>query len=84
VQRLPALSRALALTGGLWVCWAQPPDAPEPLDEDFVRLAALDIGMVDNKRFHIDETWTALRLVRRSRPRPDKPEPRKQAPAAEA
>ena len=84
VERLPALSRAMALSGGLWVCWPQEKDAPARLDEDFIRQAALDIGLVDNKRLPIDETWTALRLVRRSRPRPERPEPRKRAPAAEA
>jgi hypothetical protein len=54
------------------------------LSEEFVRQAALDIGLVDNKICLIDQTWTGLRLVRRPRGRIDKPESRKQAPTAQA
>ena len=82
VARLPALSRAMALTGGIWICF--PEEARRPLDEEFVRTAALDIGMVDNKRTTFDSGWRGLRLVWRDRSRPDKPEPKKRAPAAEA
>ncbi|RYZ39491.1 MAG: DUF3052 family protein [Myxococcaceae bacterium] len=81
VQRLPALSRATTLNGGIWVCWATAEGPRTHLSEDFVRHAALDIGLVDNKICVIDETWTALRLVRRPRGKLDKPEGRKQAPA---
>jgi hypothetical protein len=81
VQRLPALARAMALTGGIWVCWPGGEGVKTSLSEDFVRHAALDIGLVDNKICTIDETWTGLRLVRRPRGRLDKPEGRKQAPA---
>lgn len=81
VQRLPALARAMALTGGIWVCWPGGEGIKTSLSEDFVRQAALDIGLVDNKICSIDETWTGLRLVRRPRGRLDKPEGRKQAPA---
>ncbi|MCP3058022.1 DUF3052 family protein [Myxococcus sp. K38C18041901] len=81
VQRLPALARAMALTGGIWVCWPGGEGVKTTLSEDFVRQAALDIGLVDNKICIIDSTWTGLRLVRRPRGRLDKPEGRKQAPA---
>jgi hypothetical protein len=81
VQRLPALARAMALTGGIWVCWPSGEGIKTSLSEDFVRHAALDIGLVDNKIATIDATWTGLRLVRRPRGRLDKPEGRKQAPA---
>lgn len=82
VQRLPALARAMALTGGIWVCWPSGEGIKTSLSEDFVRHAALDIGLVDNKIATIDATWTGLRLVRRPRGRLDKPESRgKQAPA---
>lgn len=84
VERLPALSRALALTGGLWVAWPNPARLRTDLSEDFVRQAALDLGLVDNKRADLDETWTALRLVRRPRGRLDKPEHRQHPSIAEA
>lgn len=81
VQRLPALSRATTLNGGIWVCWPAGEGVKTRMSEDFVRQAALDIGLVDNKICIIDETWTGLRLVRRPRGKLDKPEGRKQAPA---
>jgi hypothetical protein len=84
VQRLPALSRAMALTGGIWVCWPSGEGIKTSLSEDFIRQAALDIGLVDNKICIIDSTWTGLRLVRRPRGRLDKPENRKRAPTAQA
>jgi hypothetical protein len=81
VARLPALSRAMAVTGGIWVCW---PRAVETgLSEEFIRHAALDIGLVDNKIVPLDEGWTGLRLVWRPKGRLEKPESRK-LPAAEA
>ena len=84
VERLPALSRAMALTGGIWICWPKA-EGRAALSEDFIRLAALEIGLVDNKRCAIDDTWTGLRLVWRARgPRPEKPTAEKKAPAAEA
>ncbi len=84
VERLPALSRAMALTGGIWVCWPRS-EGRAALSEDFVRLAALDIGMVDDKRCAIDETWSGLRLVWRPRgPRPEKPARLRKATSAQA
>lgn len=82
VQRLPALSRAMALTGGIWVCWPSGEDIRSTVDEDFTRQAALDLGLVDNKICVIDETWTGLRLVHRPRTRLDKPD--EQRPVAQA
>ncbi|HLM48212.1 DUF3052 family protein [Archangium sp.] len=84
VQRLPALSRAMALTGGIWVCWPSGEGIKTALSEDFIRQAALDIGLVDNKLCLIDSTWTGLRLVRRPRGRLDKPDHRKKLPTAQA
>ena len=90
VERLPALARSLANTGGLWVCWPRGPGIKSAVDEDLVRQVALDMGLVDNKRATLldspEETWLGLRLVYRPRGRPEKPgEGRtKGAPAAEA
>ncbi len=82
IKRLPALSRSMAVNGGLWVCWPQ--SAQSPLSEDFIRQAALDIGMVDDKRCNLDESWSALRLIWKPRPRAEKPRARKSSPAAQA
>jgi len=84
VARLPALSRAMAVTGGIWVCWPHGEGIRSSVSEDFVRQAALDIGLVDNKIAVLDESWTGLRLVWRPKGRLEKPESRKKAPAAQA
>jgi hypothetical protein len=84
VERLPALTRAMAPTGGIWVCWPSTLEQPGGLSEDLVRQAALDLGLVDNKVALLDSVWTALRLVRRSRPRPEKPGKDKHVPLAQA
>ncbi len=70
VGRLPALARTLALPGRLWVCWE---NGKSPLDEEMVRHAALDLGLVDDKRATLDGDWVGLRLIRQSRPRAPRP-----------
>lgn len=75
VERLPALSRAMAQNGGIWICWHK--EARPPLSEDFVRHAGFDIGMADDKLCALDDAWTGLRLVWKQRPRPEKPEKRR-------
>lgn len=84
VARLPALSRAMAVHGGIWVCWPQSPDLRSTVNEEFVRHAALDIGLVDNKHAHLDGVWHGLRLVWRPKERLEKPGARKAARVAEA
>lgn len=72
VERLPALSRAMAVTGGIWICW--PRHSRGRLSEELIRLAGLDVGLVDDKYWDLDETWSALRLVwQRRGDRLDKP-----------
>lgn len=74
VSRMPALIRAMALAGRLWVAWR--PGAAPPLDEVFVRQAALEHGLVDDRRAEVLPGWTGLRLRWRSRPRVERPAPR--------
>lgn len=84
VARLPALSRAMAVRGGIWICW---PEGEEKckVSEDFVRLAALDIGLVDDKHANLDGTWRGLRLVWKPRERlPTPGSKKKRAPMASA
>ncbi len=75
VEKLPALARGMSVTGSIWICFPAAEQAAAPT-EDFVRLAALEVGLVDNKRLPLDPEWNALRLVWRPRPRLDKPEAR--------
>jgi hypothetical protein len=82
VARLPGLSRAMAVTGGIWVCWRR--GQGDGLSEDFIRQAGLEIGLVDNKHTELDEAWSGLRLIWKPRGRAEKPRARKSPPAAQA
>jgi hypothetical protein len=85
VDRLPALARAMAVNGGIWVVYPKVETPRQRISEDFVRQVALDIGLVDNKLVSVDEVNNGLRLVWRPRGRLDKPEQKKKkAPIAEA
>lgn len=70
LSRLPALARSIALPGRIWVAWEESATA---LDEEMVRQAGLDLGLVDEKRASLGEGWTGLRLKRESRARPRRP-----------
>ncbi len=75
IERLPGLARAMSVLGGVWVVFPPAPDGPHVPTEDFVRLAALEMGLTDVKRVLLDPQWTALRLVwRPEKPRPEKPQ----------
>ena len=66
VRRFPALVATLGPADGLWVAW---PKKAARLDTDLdfaaVQALGLDSELVDNKSASIDETWQALRFVRR-------------------
>lgn len=83
VARLPALSRAMATRGRIWVCW---PDGDKAckITEDFVRLAALDIGLIDDKHVDLDGTWRGLRLAWKPQEKLEPPRSKKRAPVATA
>jgi hypothetical protein len=70
LARLPALARSINVPGRIWVAWEEGGSA---LDENVVRQAGLDLGLVDDKRASLGERWVALRLKRESRPRPARP-----------
>jgi hypothetical protein len=64
--RLPALLRALAPDGMLWISWPKKASGVvTDITEDVVRAVALPIGLVDVKVAAIDEVWSGLKLVRR-------------------
>jgi len=72
-RRLPALKRALATDGALWVSWPKKSSGVQTdLTEDVVRSLALAAGLVDVKVCAVDETWSGLKLVRRLRDRQTK------------
>lgn len=70
VRRFPALKRALAANGALWVSWPkQASRMATDLTEDGVRAIALVHGLVDVKVCAVDEVWSGLKLVRRLKDR---------------
>jgi len=70
-RRLPALTRALHVDGGLWVCWPKKASGvPTDITEDTVREVALPTGLVDVKVCAVDDTWSGLRLCLRKELRP--------------
>lgn len=61
-DRVPRLQQA----GGLWIAWPKKTSGvATELGDGAVRAIGLEAGLVDNKICAIDETWSALRFVRR-------------------
>jgi hypothetical protein len=64
--RMSLLVPWIAERGALWIAWPKQASGRETdLGDEVVRAIALECGLVDNKVASIDETWSALRLVRR-------------------
>jgi hypothetical protein len=62
---------ALGPAGMLWLAWPKKSSGvATALSFDAVQRIGLDAGLVDNKICAVDETWSALRFVRRRRDRP--------------
>src|SRR5436309_2963408 len=65
-RQLPALLRALAPDGALWVSWPKKASGvPTDMTEDVVRAIALPTGLVDVKVAAVDDVWSGIKLVRR-------------------
>jgi hypothetical protein len=65
-RRLPALLRALAPAGMLWISWPKKASGvATDITEDVIRSVALPTGLVDVKVAAIDDVWSGLKLVRR-------------------
>src|SRR2546430_991869 len=63
-RRVPALLKALAVDGGLWIAWPKRASkVPTDITEDTVREVFLPLGLVDNKVCAINEVWSGLRVV---------------------
>jgi hypothetical protein len=67
---LPALTRSLAETGGLWLAWPKTSaGVATDLSNQVVQEAGLATGLVDNKVCAVDAVWSALRFVVRAEDR---------------
>jgi len=69
-RRFPALERALAPAGMLWISWPkQASGVATDLTEDMIRAIGLTHGLVDVKVAAVDEVWSGLKFVRRVKDR---------------
>jgi hypothetical protein len=65
-RHVASLPARLTTSGALWLGWPKRSSGvPTDIGEAAVRAAGLATGLVDNKIAAIDETWSALRFVRR-------------------
>ena len=68
--RLPILFERTVTDGMVWVCWPKQAAQRErgiesDVDEGRVRELGLRLGFVDVKVAAVDDTWSALKFVRR-------------------
>ncbi len=69
-RRFPALAAELEPAGALWIGYPKKASGVQTdVTFEAVQETGLGAGLVDNKSCAIDETWTALRFVRRRRDR---------------
>lgn len=74
VEGLTSLVRGMAVNGCVWVAFPSAADAMHTPTEDFVRLAGLELGLVDVKKVMLDPAWSALKFQWKARsPRPELP-----------
>ena len=67
-RRFPVLAAELQPAGALWIGYPKKASGvATDLSFDAVQRIGLGAGLVDNKSCSIDETWTAVRFVRRRR-----------------
>ena len=67
----PALTRAAAPGGVVWVAWPKRASGvPTDITENTLREDLLPSGWVDNKVCAIDDTWSGLRFALRKELRP--------------
>lgn len=60
LARLPSLTGRIHPAGALWAVW---PKGRKELNENHIREAALDAGLVDVKVARFSATYSALKLV---------------------
>ena len=69
-RRFPALRDTLDPADGLWIAYPKKSaEIPTDLTFETVQRIGLDAGLVDNKSVAFDDSWSAVRFVRRLRDR---------------
>ncbi|WP_128892506.1 DUF3052 family protein [Erythrobacter sp. HKB08] len=63
-SKLADLRQQIGPTGQIWVSWPKKASGMETeVDQEMVRKAGLDAGLVDTKKCAVDETWSGLKFV---------------------
>ena len=69
-RNLPKAKKALSKIGMLWVSWPKKSSRlVTDIDESYVRKAGLEAGLVDVKICAVDEIWSGLKFVYRTKDR---------------
>lgn len=69
-RRLPALKKAIAKDGMIWISWPKKASGvATDLSDGAVRKVGLSTGLVDIKTCAVDETWSGLKFVYRKKDR---------------
>lgn len=64
LRKLDSLGRTIFPTGMIWILWPRKAGGHiSAMDENLIRGAALDRGLVDVKVAAIDDDWSGLKLV---------------------
>ena len=63
-KKLPALIKAIAPDGAIWVSWPKKSSkVATDITEDVIRTVALPLGLVDVKVCAVNDVWSGLKLV---------------------
>ena len=63
-RKLPALMKAIAPDGAIWVSWPKKSaKVATDITEDVIRTVALPLGLVDVKVCAVNDVWSGLKLV---------------------
>ncbi len=69
-KKLKSVKKQIKKNGAIWICWPKKSSKKlTDLDENIIRNAILDCGLVDVKVCAIDETWSGLKAVYRLKDR---------------
>lgn len=69
-KKFPDLKSSLAMDGSLWVSWPKGASGVQTdLNENIIREAGLEAGLVDVKVIAVDTTWSGLKFVYRKQDR---------------
>lgn len=66
----PIIKESLKKTGMVWFSWPKGSSKmPTELNRDLIRTKILDLGLVDTKVCAVDEDWSGLKFVYRTKDR---------------